>query len=61
MTLTRIITQRKWVIFFGGLTAGRNTFDYDLNARMLSPAYSDADLEQAASGEGERSSDSCQS
>jgi len=53
LTLPRIITQRKWVIFYGGLTAGRNNFDYDNNARTLSPAYSDADLEQAANGEEE--------
>ncbi|WP_424950192.1 alpha/beta fold hydrolase [Deinococcus sp.] len=52
LTLPRIVTQRKWVIYFGGLTAGRNNFDYDGNARTLSPAYSAAELAGSAENEG---------
>jgi pimeloyl-ACP methyl ester carboxylesterase len=43
----QVLTQRKWVIYFGGLTAGRSDFSYDTNARLLAPEYSDADLAAA--------------
>jgi proline iminopeptidase len=44
LTLEEVITQRTWVIYYGGLTAGRRDFAYDLNARKLSPEYTNQDL-----------------
>lgn len=44
LSFDQVLTQRKWVIHFGGLTAGRSDFSYDTNARLLSPEYDDADL-----------------
>jgi pimeloyl-ACP methyl ester carboxylesterase len=36
----KIDLQRKWSVFFGGLTHGRTAFDYYPNATLLSPDYS---------------------
>jgi pimeloyl-ACP methyl ester carboxylesterase len=44
LSFQQIITQRNWVIHYGGLTAGRQDFAYDLNARKISPDYTDRDL-----------------
>lgn len=43
-TVSKLTTQRKWVIRFGGLTWGRPDFDYEQNLKWLSPDYTDADL-----------------
>lgn len=43
LTIQQIITQRKWVIHYGGLTAGRSDFAYEENARALSPDYGPRD------------------
>ena len=40
-----VIVQRKWVSAYGGMAWGRENLDYEHNLRMLSPDYSDADLE----------------
>jgi proline iminopeptidase len=50
LSIAKIITQRKWVIHFGGLTWGRGDFDYEENLRKLSPDYTETDLQ--ADGEG---------
>jgi pimeloyl-ACP methyl ester carboxylesterase len=44
LPLQKIDLQRKWSIFFGGLTYGRSTFDYYNNAKRFAPEYSEADL-----------------
>src|SRR3546814_12219600 len=43
LSLQQLLVQRKWVIYFGGLTAGRTNFDYEQQARLLSPEYTAAD------------------
>jgi proline iminopeptidase len=40
----KIDLQRKWSVFFGGLTHGRTAFDYYPNATLLSPDYSPAEV-----------------
>ena len=44
LTIERIGTQRKWLIYYGGLTYGRRDFDYDANAWKFSPDYTMSDL-----------------
>lgn len=44
VSIPQILIQRKWVTYFGGLTAGRTSFDYDTNARLLAPEYDARDL-----------------
>lgn len=44
VTPREILTQRRWVNYYGGLTWGRTDLDYEQNAASLSPLYSDADL-----------------
>ena len=44
LTFDRIGVQRKWLMFYGGLTYGRTDFSYDGNARLLSPDYTQEDL-----------------
>ena len=43
LAVTDILTQRKWLSFFGGMTWGRPDLDYETNLRHLSPDYTDAD------------------
>lgn len=43
--VAKILTQRKWVIAYGGLTWKRSDFNYDLDAAKLSPEYTAADLD----------------
>ena len=50
LTFDSIGIQRKWVMFYGGLTYGRTDFSYDSNARLLSPDYTDRDLELVDKG-----------
>ena len=49
LSLQQLLVQRKWVIYFGGLTAGRTNFDYEQKARLLSPEYTAADHAAGAS------------
>jgi proline iminopeptidase len=42
--LNKIDLQRKWSVFFGGLTHGRSKFDYYPNATLLSPDYSPTEV-----------------
>ena len=44
LSVARIVTERKWVTYFGGLTWGRSDFDYEENLKRLSPEYTDADV-----------------
>jgi pimeloyl-ACP methyl ester carboxylesterase len=44
LTIERTGTQRKWLMYYGGLTYGRTDFKYDANAWELSPDYSEKDL-----------------
>jgi pimeloyl-ACP methyl ester carboxylesterase len=50
LTFERIGIQRKWLMFYGGLTYGRTDFKYDANAWMLSPDYSDKELDAIDDG-----------
>lgn len=52
-TLEEIIKQRTWVIHYGGLTAHREDFDYDQNARKIAPEYTDRDLSPPGFKDGE--------
>lgn len=47
--IEKILVQRKWVIYYGGLTWGRHDFAYDLDAAKLSPDYTNQDLAALAS------------
>src|SRR3546814_6624307 len=49
LSLQQLLVQRKWVIYFGGLTAGRTNFDYEQQARLLSPEYTADDHAAGAS------------
>jgi pimeloyl-ACP methyl ester carboxylesterase len=42
--------QRKWLEYYGGLTWGRQDFNYEANAWTLSPDYTDKDLDQEGDG-----------
>ena len=44
LTVDRIGAQRTWVIYYGGLTYRRRSFDYDSDAWKFSPQYTDRDL-----------------
>lgn len=44
VTPQEILTQRRWVNHYGGLTWGRTDLEYEQNAARLSPLYSDDDL-----------------
>lgn len=43
-TVEQIITQRQWVIYYGGLTWGRHDFNYALDAATFSPEYTSKEL-----------------
>src|SRR3546814_11280484 len=49
LSLQQLLVQRKWVIYFGGLTAGRTNFDYEQRARLLSPESTADDHASGAS------------
>jgi pimeloyl-ACP methyl ester carboxylesterase len=50
MALDRVGRERKWLEYYGGLTWNRRDFGYDADAWLLSPDYSDADLESIRKG-----------
>jgi pimeloyl-ACP methyl ester carboxylesterase len=50
ITIDRITVQRKWVMYYGGLTFGRTDFKYDANAWELSPDYTLGDLDAEGDG-----------
>ncbi|HEY0940445.1 MAG TPA: alpha/beta hydrolase, partial [Steroidobacter sp.] len=45
--ITDVLTQRKWLTYFGGMTRGRSGLEYEVNARLLSPDYGLDDLRSA--------------
>jgi len=50
LTIAQLSIQRKWLEYYGGLTWGRRDYQYDANAWMLSPDYTDKDLDQESEG-----------
>jgi pimeloyl-ACP methyl ester carboxylesterase len=49
-TIERITTERKWSVYYGGLTWGRKSFAYEANAWTLSPDYTDHDVDSVDAG-----------
>jgi proline iminopeptidase len=47
IAITAVMTQRKWLTYFGGMTRGRPSLEYEVNARLLSPDYGLDDLRAA--------------
>ncbi|HEV3090415.1 MAG TPA: alpha/beta hydrolase [Candidatus Cybelea sp.] len=50
LTVKRIGVQRKWLVYYGGLTYGRTNFDYDGDAWQFSPDYTGRDIRLADDG-----------
>ena len=50
LTFERIGVQRKWLMYYGGLTYGRTDFKYDGDAWELSPDYTQKDLDAVDNG-----------
>jgi pimeloyl-ACP methyl ester carboxylesterase len=50
LTFERIGTQRKWLMYYGGLAYGRRDFSSDGNSWDLSPDYTDRDLDKVDEG-----------
>ncbi|WP_348269173.1 alpha/beta hydrolase [Edaphobacter paludis] len=50
LTFDRIGEERKWLMYYGGLTYGRTNFSYDGNAWSLSPDYTQKDLDLVNDG-----------
>jgi pimeloyl-ACP methyl ester carboxylesterase len=50
LTFNRIGAQRKWLMYYGGLTYGRTDFKYGGNAWELSPDYTEKDLDAIDDG-----------
>ncbi len=48
--LDKLNLQRKWSVHFGGLTYGRDSYNYYHNASWLSPDYTDEDLNAISKG-----------
>jgi pimeloyl-ACP methyl ester carboxylesterase len=50
LTLDRIGVRSKWEMYYGGLAYGRRDFQWDAQTWMLSPDYSDSDLDAIGTG-----------
>jgi pimeloyl-ACP methyl ester carboxylesterase len=50
LTLDRIGTRSAWETYFGGLTYGRDSLNYEVDAEELSPDYSEAELNAIGKG-----------
>jgi pimeloyl-ACP methyl ester carboxylesterase len=50
LTIAKVGVQRKWVMYYGGLTYGRTDFKYDANAWELSPDYTEKELDTEGDG-----------
>jgi pimeloyl-ACP methyl ester carboxylesterase len=50
LDLQTISKQRKWLEYYGGLSWGHTSFDYDAETEKLAPEYSDADLKAIDDG-----------
>jgi pimeloyl-ACP methyl ester carboxylesterase len=44
LELAKLDVQRRWLMYYGGLTWGRRDFRHDARAWSLAPEYTDADL-----------------
>jgi pimeloyl-ACP methyl ester carboxylesterase len=49
-TIERLMVERKWSVYYGGLSYGRKNFAFESNAWTLSPDYTDHDLESVDPG-----------
>jgi pimeloyl-ACP methyl ester carboxylesterase len=52
LPLEKINVERKWSVHFGGLTYGRQSYDFWENAEKISPDYSQADSRAIDAGSG---------
>jgi pimeloyl-ACP methyl ester carboxylesterase len=50
LDLQTISKQRKWLEYYGGLSWGHTSFDYDAQTEKLAPEYTDADLKAIDDG-----------
>lgn len=50
LTIDRVGSQRKWLMYYGGLTWRRTDFMWDANSWLLSPDYTDNDLNATGNG-----------
>jgi proline iminopeptidase len=50
LTFDEIGVERNWSVYYGGLSWGRNSYDYYYDTSKLSPDYSDADLKAIDQG-----------
>jgi pimeloyl-ACP methyl ester carboxylesterase len=50
LTVARGEAQRKWLMFYGGLTYGRTDYKYNADAWELSPDYTKKDLDEFDAG-----------
>jgi pimeloyl-ACP methyl ester carboxylesterase len=50
LTVQQIGVRSKWEMYYGGLAWGRRDFSWDANTWMVSPDYSDADLDAIGKG-----------
>lgn len=50
LTIARGEAQRKWLMYYGGLTYGRTNYKYNADAWELSPDYTDRDLDKIDAG-----------
>lgn len=52
LTLQRLGVRSKWEMYYGGLTYGRQNYDFVSDAEQLSPDYSEKDLDAINKGSG---------
>src|SRR5207244_8583392 len=52
LPLEKINVERKWSVHYGGLTYGRDSYDFWENAEKISPEYSEADFKAIDAGSG---------
>ena len=50
LPLEKINVERKWSVHYGGLTYGRQSYDFWENAEKISPDYSEADFKAIDAG-----------
>src|SRR6266704_2906800 len=50
LPLEKINVERKWSVHYGGLTYGRESYDFWENAEKISPDYSEADFKAIDAG-----------
>jgi pimeloyl-ACP methyl ester carboxylesterase len=52
LPLEKINVERKWSVHYGGLTYGRQSYDFWENAEKISPDYSETDFKAIDAGSG---------